>query len=142
MNIFEALQKKLDNRVKEHEPLAQYTTFKIGGSADYIFEAKTTDEFVAAITVGRTLAIPMFILGGGTNILIGDRGIRGFVIKNSSGAIRIKGMKGTVTGGAAQKDLVFVEVESGVIFNSLVRFTVEEGLAGLESRYVSRHAAL
>jgi len=132
MNIRESLQKKLDNRVKEQESLARYTTFKIGGPADYFFEAKTTDEFVAAITVGRTLAIPMFILGGGTNILIGDRGIRGFVIKNSSGAIRIKGMKGTVTGGAARKGLVFVEVESGVIFNSLVRFTVEEGLAGLE----------
>lgn len=132
MNIFEELQKKLGSRVKEQEPLARYTTFKIGGPADYFFEAKTTDEFVHAILLAKSLPIPMFILGGGTNILIGDRGIRGFVIKNSTGTIRIKGVKGTVTGGAAHTGLVFVESDSGVIFNSLVRFTVEEGLAGLE----------
>ena len=132
MNIFEELQKKLGNRVKEHEPLARYTTFKIGGPAEYFFEAKTTDEIVTAISLGRTLGIPIFILGGGTNILIGDRGIRGFVIKNSTGTIQIKGIKGTVTGGTAKRGLVFVEADSGVSFNSLVRFTVEEGLAGLE----------
>ncbi|MCX6792257.1 MAG: FAD-binding protein, partial [Candidatus Gottesmanbacteria bacterium] len=132
MNIFEELQKKLGNRVKEHEPLSRYATFKIGGPADYFFDAKTTDEFVGAILLGRKLSIPLFILGGGTNILIGDRGIRGFVIKNSTGAIRMKGIKGTVTGGKAKRGLVFVEADSGVIFNSFVRFTVEEGLAGLE----------
>lgn len=46
--------------------------------------------------------------------------------------MRIKGMKGRVTAGAAKKRLVFVEADSGMVFNSLVRFTVEEGLAGLE----------
>jgi UDP-N-acetylmuramate dehydrogenase len=132
MTIFEKLQKTLGNRIKGLEPLARYTTFKIGGPAEYFFEAKTTDEFVAAITLGRTLAVPIFILGGGTNILIGDRGIRGFVIKNSTNTIQIKGVKGTVTGGAAHTGLVFVEADSGVSFNSLVRFTVGEGLAGLE----------
>lgn len=132
MKIFEELQKKLGDRVKENEPLGKYTTFKIGGPADYFFDAKTTDEFVAAILLGRSLPVPIFILGGGTNILIGDRGVRGFVIKNSTGAIRMKGIKGTVTGGKANKGLVFVEAESGVLFNSFVRFTVEEGLAGLE----------
>lgn len=132
MNIIEELQEKLGNRVKEHELLGKYTTFKIGGLADYFFDAKTTDEFVAAITLGRSLSVPVFILGGGTNILIGDRGIRGFVIKNSTRAISIKGVKGIVSGGLAKTGLVFVEADSGVIFNSLVRFTVEEGFAGLE----------
>lgn len=132
MGTLNDLKQKFGDRVKEHEPLARYTTFKIGGPADYFFEAKTTDEFVAAITLGRTIPVPTFILGGGTNILIGDRGIRGFVIKNSTNTIRIKGVKGAVRGGATHKGLVFVEADSGVIFNSLVRFTVEEGLAGLE----------
>lgn len=132
MKIFQELQKKLGNRVKENEPLGKYTTFKIGGPADYFFEAKTTDELVAAVTQARERSIPVFILGGGSNILIGDHGIRGFVIKNSTGSIRMKGMKGTVTGGTAQKGLVFVEAESGVMFNTLVRFTIEEGLSGLE----------
>jgi UDP-N-acetylmuramate dehydrogenase len=132
MGTLNDLKQKFGDRVKEHEPLARYTTFKIGGPADYFFEAKTTDELVAAIMLARERSIPMFILGGGSNILIGDRGIRGFVIKNSTGAIRMKGMKGAVRGGAAQKGLVFVEAESGVMFNTLVRFTIEEGLSGLE----------
>jgi UDP-N-acetylmuramate dehydrogenase len=120
------------NDLLKNEPLGKYTTFKIGGPADYFYNAKTVDDFVSAILLGRKRNIPIFLLGGGTNILIGDRGIRGFVIKNSTNTIRIKGMKGTVTGGTAKKGLVFVEADSGVIFNSLVRFTVEEGLAGLE----------
>jgi len=132
MGTLNDLKQKFGDRLKEHEPLARYTTFKIGGPADYFFETKTTDELVAAITLAREHSIPMFILGGGSNILIGDHGIRGFVIKNSTGSIRMKGMKGTVTGGVAKKGLVFVEADSGVIFNSLVRFTIEEGLAGLE----------
>ena len=132
MKIFEELHKKFGDRVIEKEQLGKYTTFKIGGPADYFFETKTTDELVAAITLARERSIPVFILGGGSNILIGDHGIRGFVIKNSTGSIRMKGMKGTVTGGTAKKGLVFVEADSGVIFNSLVRFTIEEGLAGLE----------
>jgi UDP-N-acetylenolpyruvoylglucosamine reductase len=132
MGTRNGLKQLCGDRLREHEPLARYTTFKIGGPADYFFDAKTTDEFVRAITVGRTLPVPVFILGGGTNVLIGDRGIRGFVIKNSTSAIRIKGMRGAVRGGSAQKGLVFVEAGSGVIFNSLVRFTVEEGLGGLE----------
>lgn len=120
------------NNLLKNEPLGKYTTFKIGGPADYFYDAKTVDDFVSAILLGRKRNLPIFILGGGSNILIGDRGVRGFVIKNSTGAIRMKGMRGTVTGGAAKKSLVFVEADSGASFNSLVRFTVEEGLAGLE----------
>ncbi|MCX6794243.1 MAG: UDP-N-acetylmuramate dehydrogenase [Candidatus Gottesmanbacteria bacterium] len=120
------------NDLLKNEPLGKHTTFKIGGPADYFYNAKTVDDFVSAILLGRKRNLPIFILGGGTNILIGDRGIRGFVIKNSTNTITIKGIKGTVIAGEAHKGLVFVEADSGVIFNSLVRFTVEEGLAGLE----------
>ena len=131
MNNFQQLQQKLGGSVKKHEPLGKYTTLKIGGPADYFFDAKTTDALAQAIMAGRGLNLPIFILGGGTNILIGDRGIRGFVIKNSTHAIAIRGAKGSRTAGTS-KELVFVEAESGVIMNQLVRFTVEEGFAGLE----------
>jgi UDP-N-acetylmuramate dehydrogenase len=120
------------NDLLKNEPLGKYTTFKIGGPADYFYDAKTVDDFVDAILLGRKRNLPIFILGGGTNVLIGDRGIRGLVIKNSTGAIRMKGMRGEVTRGTAKKKLVFVEAESGVMFNSLVRFTIEEGFSGLE----------
>lgn len=116
----------------QHVPLAPYTTFKIGGPAEFFYEAKTLDELVGAVTKARELGLAVKILGGGTNILIADKGIRGLVIKNSTGTITIRGMKGKYQGGET-KGSVFVEADSGVVFNKLVRFTVEEGLGGLEA---------
>ncbi len=113
-------------------PLAAFTTFKIGGPAEFFYEARSVEELVDAVKKARELGIPVTILGGGTNILIGDKGIRGLVIKNSSGVITIRGMKGKYQGGET-KGSVFVEADSGVVFNKLVRFTVEEGLGGLEA---------
>lgn len=112
-------------------PLAPYTTFKIGGQADLFFDAKTVSELVMAVTEARNKNIPVFILGGGTNILIGDKGIRGLVIKNSTSTIKILGMKGQQKGGAHIRK-VFVSADSGVVMNKLVRFTAEEGCKGLE----------
>lgn len=114
----------------EDVPLAPYTTFKIGGSAELFYEAKTIEKFVDAVKIGRELGVPITILGGGSNVLIADKGVRGLVIKNSTHAITIRGMKGKVEQGVA-KGSVFVEADSGVIFNKLVRFTIEEGLGGL-----------
>lgn len=131
MNIIAQLQNKLDDKVRENEPLGKYTTFKIGGPADYFYDAKTTEELVGAVTAGRALHLPIFLLGGGTNILIGDRGIRGLTIKNSTRRVAIIGAKGSLSKGTSQ-ELVFVEADSGVVMNQLVRFTVEEGLSGLE----------
>lgn len=123
--------KKLLPGAREQEPLARYTTFKIGGPADLFYEAKTTTELEPAIIYARKLNVPLFILGGGTNVLIGDRGIRGFVIKNNTSAISIRAMKGHMQSGES-RGVAYVEADSGVPINKLVRFTVEEGLAGLE----------
>ncbi len=119
------------NDLLKNEPLAAYTTLKIGGPADYFYDAKTVDDLVSAILLGRKSKLPVFILGGGTNILIGDKGIRGLVIKNSTQAITIRGAKGKRMGGASD-ELVFVAADSGVSMNRLVRFTIDAGLAGLE----------
>lgn len=129
--IITRLREALGDRLKEQEPLSRYTTFKIGGPADLFYDAKTKEEFVQAITIAREQQLPLFILGGGTNILIGDRGIRGFVVKNSTQGISIRGIKGSMEPGTSKKT-VFVEADSGVPMNKLVRFTVEEGLSGLE----------
>lgn len=121
----------LGSRLRENEPLARYTTFKIGGPADIFYEAKTKDELVAAVGLARETGLPLYIFGGGTNILIGDRGIRGIVIKNSSQNISIRGVRGSMEAGGSKKT-VFVEADAGVPMNKLVRFTIEEGLSGLE----------
>lgn len=130
-SIHQQLIGTLGDQVKVEEPLARYTTFKIGGPADYFFDAKTQQELIDAIATARKLGIPFFIVGGGTNILIGDRGIRGLVIKNSTRSIGMKGMRGSI-GSGNTAGMVFVEADSGVSINKLVRFTIEEGLGGLE----------
>ena len=128
---YETLKKQLGEKVRLNEPLALYTTYKVGGPADLFFEASTGDELVKAVTLARSLTIPVFVLGGGSNILVGDGGFRGLVVKNNTSEIAIRGMKGKVR-GMNQESLVYVEVDSGVPMNKLVRFTIEEGLSGLE----------
>lgn len=130
-DTIQALKKRLGTKAKEHEMLAPYTTFKIGGPADLFIDVKTKEELVEAVEFARICNVPIFILGGGTNILIGDKGIRGLVIKNSTSKILIRGMKGSAGQGSSTR-VVFVEADSGVPLNKLVRTTVDEGLAGLE----------
>ena len=132
MNL-EKLKTILGERVKKNEPMAHHTTFKIGGPADLFCDAKTTEELVRFILSARKLDVPAFILGGGSNILVGDGGIRGLVVKNSTEKIVIAGVKGAYKSGV-QAGTVFVQADSGVEMNKLVRFTIEEGLAGLEAQ--------
>ena len=122
---------KYINKFQEHVILAPFTTFHIGGPADYFFEARTQDDLVQAVVLARKSHLPFFVLGGGSNILVGDKGFRGLVIRNVTHAIAIKGAKGAITGGV-KTGSVYVEADSGVPFNLLIRFTLEEGLQGLE----------
>lgn len=118
-------------RLRENEPMDRHTTLKVGGPADLFYEAKTTDELLTSIGAARNLSLPVRIVGGGSNILVGDKGIRGLVIKNATSVIAMKGMKGSLSRGMPRRR-VFVAADSGVVMNQLVRFTIEEGLAGLE----------
>ncbi len=68
-------------RTRFDEPLAPYTTFKIGGPADAFTEAGSPDEVVAALRAARELEKPVFVLGWGSNLLVRDRGVRGVVIR-------------------------------------------------------------
>ncbi len=117
--------------VKEREPLAPYSTYKVGGPADLFVEARVKEDIVQAVETARKCGVAFFILGGGSNILIGDKGFRGIVIRNLTKNITVRGMKGAITKGVADGS-VYVEAESGVALNALVRYTIEEGLAGLE----------
>src|SRR5438046_9347356 len=71
-------------RLKRNEPLAQYTTFKIGGPADLFYNATSADDLAGAVTAARDLDIEYFVLGLGANLLVGDRGFRGVVSRNTS----------------------------------------------------------
>jgi len=110
--------------------MKHHTTFKIGGPADLFYEVYEEKELVNAVRLARELSIPVFILGGGANILVSDKGIRGLVIKNKASKVRIVGLKGK--GKVFSINEVYVEAESGALINQLVRFCIDESLEGLE----------
>jgi len=107
------------SRLQLRAPLAPYTTFRIGGPADVLLEARSAEELATAITAARQAGIPWFVLGLGANVLIGDLGIRGLVIRNTASAHTIspEGMLWT---------------ESGTVMQDLVLDTVRAGWSGLE----------
>ncbi len=76
-------------RLRRNVPLAPYTTFRIGGPADLFFEARTPEELARILTAARRLGVPYFLLGMGANILVGDGGFRGLVVRNAARAIRV-----------------------------------------------------
>lgn len=105
--------------LKIREPLSRHTYFKIGGPADWFYEAHSAADLIHAVQIGITTGTPYFILGGGSNILVGDKGFRGLVIKNRADSIR------TLRPG-------LVEADSGTLLNKLTRYSIEAGLTGLE----------
>ena len=72
---------KLLPGIKKNVSLKNYTTFKIGGRAKYFYAAKDKEDLIRAITLAKKMKLPFFILGGGSNLLISDRGFNGLVIK-------------------------------------------------------------
>ncbi len=132
-DLLSKLETKLGTgRILEKEILANHCTWRIGGPAKYYFEAKISDELLKAVNTAKKLNLRYFVLGGGSNTLFGDKGFDGLVIKNSTSKINILVISGRIKSGKSEQT-VFVEAETGVTFNRLVRFTLDEGLSGFES---------
>jgi len=110
--------------VRRDEPLARHTTFGIGGPADVYAAASTADELRQMTTICHRHETPFFILGAGSNILVGDGGIRGVVIENR--ARKVEGPQERQNGSA------LFRAESGASLASLARDLARRGLAGLE----------
>ena len=130
--ILAALDARLGaGRVRRRVPLAKYTSFRIGGPADALYTARTADELAAAVLAARELGVPHFLLGLGANILVGDRGYRGLVIRNRASHYRFRPVPGTggATDGGAE---CLVRAESGAVMQDLVLEAVERGWSGLE----------
>ncbi len=105
------------------EPLSRHTTIGIGGPADVYFAARTEEQLRAALRAARGHGVPMFILGGGSNVLVLDGGVRGLVIENATDQV-----EGPVPNGAGFK----VGAASGVSLAALARRLAFAGYAGLE----------
>jgi UDP-N-acetylmuramate dehydrogenase len=107
------------DRVARHVALAPFTTFKIGGPADLLYEARSADDLAASVALARDLGIPHFVLGLGANILIGDRGFRGLVIRNVANAFAFS-REGSL------------RAESGTIIKTLIQESARLGWSGIE----------
>lgn len=126
------LQKVFGNRLKRDELMSRHTTFKLGGPAEYYVDIEKVDDLIKAVNTARTLKIPFFILGGGSNLIISDKGVKGLVIKNNCRKFDVMSMVGKVKNRKIDVDKALVYAESGVIMNQLVRYTIDQGLSGLE----------
>ncbi len=120
--VVRSLDKALGaGRVRRDVPLAPYTTFKIGGPSDLFYEASTEVELEQAIRIARQVEVPHFLLGCGANVVIGDKGFRGLVIRNCA--------QGTFLSTPECR----MRVASGAImFPDVIEHAVAHGLSGLE----------
>jgi UDP-N-acetylmuramate dehydrogenase len=100
MSRLDELRAAISLEVRAEEPLAPHTTFKIGGPAEYFFEAKSADEAVRAVRVACGSGLQYFVFGGGSNMLVSDAGVRGLVIKLANRDFRIEGDTITAEAGA------------------------------------------
>ena len=108
------------DRVQQDVPLAGWTTFKVGGPADVVLETRNSDDIVTALRIARAHGCPVRVIGGGSNVLVPDEGVRGLVLRPRGGEVSLVGA-----------DLV--KADAAVTINGLVRWTINRGLAGLEA---------
>jgi UDP-N-acetylmuramate dehydrogenase len=108
------------DRVVSSARLKDLTTFHVGGPADWLVETRSTEEIVLALAIARAAGVPVTILGGGSNVLVADRGIRGVVIRPRGGHI-------------ARVEERWLRADAAVTINGLVRWTIVHGVAGLAS---------
>ncbi len=107
-------------RVRVDAPLAPYTTFRVGGPADWLVETGRADEVIRVAALARDQEVPLTVLGGGSNVLVADEGVRGIVLRIHGGEV-------------SPADNGNVRADAGVTINGLVRWTINRGFAGVEA---------
>ncbi len=105
--------------IRKNVNLAKYSNYKIGGPASYFLEPKTVSELKQAIRFARGSKLPIFILGGGTNLLISDNGFKGIVIRPVLDFFKIVKRN-------------FVEVGAGASVKNFLKFAVQKEMSGME----------
>ena len=114
--------------VSRDEPLARHTTFRIGGPADLYIAATGQVELEDAARLAWACEAPALVLGGGSNMLVSDTGVRGLTLANQARAIRLQQADGSIPAG----HLPQVVAESGAALAGLARWCIREGWSGLE----------
>lgn len=116
------LRGALGAKAVRDEPIGQYTSFKVGGPAEWFFRSDNSDQLREAVEVGRRAELPIRVIGGGSNVLVSDRGVDGFVILNKSKRFFVRPSRGGMR----------LVVDSGVSMPYLAGMLARRGVAGLE----------
>ena len=109
-------------QLQENIPLAPWTTLKVGGPAQYFADAESEDDVLMALAFAKTRDLPVFVLGGGSNLLVADSGFAGFVLR-----VNVKGVEVEPAG-----DNVLLRVAAGEDWDKFVSSCVEVRLGGIE----------
>jgi UDP-N-acetylmuramate dehydrogenase len=124
--VMEAIQMRFQDvfgeKFQQNQSLARYSSARVGGPAEMVVTVTNSSEFLAAVELAYVQNIPYFVLGGGSNILVADKGIAGLVVLNKAREVRFRH-----TGYG-----VVCTVESGANLSSLARQCITKGLGGLE----------
>lgn len=107
------------DRVHAGVPLGPLTTFRVGGPAEWFLETRSSDEIVTALRLAHACGTAVTLIGGGSNMLVSDAGVRGLVIRTRGGTI-----------ARIARDQV--RADAAVSINGLVRWTIGQGCAGIE----------
>ncbi len=120
-SLHDALERALGlGRVERHRTLAALTTFKVGGPADLYLEPRSSEEILTVLRLAHAHDVGVTMLGGGSNVLVADAGIRGLVMRPRGGQIERETER-------------HVNADAAVTINGLVRWLIGQGLAGLEA---------
>ena len=111
--------------VRRDEPLARHTSLRIGGPADILAVAETSEALQRAVALAWQQGVPLRVLGSGATVLVSDAGVRGLVVLNRARAIRFVGLDGEDDGAPG------VRAESGASLSTVARQSIRRGLAGL-----------
>ncbi len=99
---------------KTNEPLSKYCTYQIGGPADYFLEAGSKEELLEGLKWAHERGIPVFVFGGGSNLLFDDHGFRGLVFRVRAQGILVDGERITAEAGAPVSKMVMAALEAGL----------------------------
>lgn len=124
--VSQGLKKNLPD-IKLNVSLKNHTTFKIGGKAKYFFEAKTKKDLIFAIKTAQRFGLPFYILGGGSKLLISDKGFAGLVIKVKNSNVVLRRFENY---SKIQKYEIFIE--AGLSLKQLTQIALENNLTGME----------
>ena len=123
MDIEKELQEVINKKnVYKDEPMSKHTSFKIGGIADYYIKITSTEELKSLFKISKKYNMPITLVGNGTNLLVRDGGIRGFVVKIDMNNFKIK----------RTTKYVEMTVESGMTLAALANVALKEEITGLE----------